>query len=387
MFYPINEDNDFTAFQNESLDEVSIKSISIGLSDLKEEEPRYTIIEKPYIQNKEDEKEQEKKSTRETEEKNSMKDEEEFNDNKDNNNFIIFLTHHKQSNHKDKKTKNNESNNKEKFPQKEEKKNEADNCNNVNNGINIELNIANKNNNIPSIERPLIENGINIQNNNLNNNENINIIPPNNESEISSIENITKANTKTKNKTKDKNIYKLIKKKIKNNSFDYIGKMLRKELLSIAIKFINNKIRIIYKNDMSKFKQFINIDKSKFSHSNVDFDKNFIHYKMSEILSCAVSKKITNYLPNHNKDLVEELINSDQTDYFKKIFDLKFFNYLEHFRGSKFYDLLDGMETIDIFLENYEKNEHKDLIKIINIFEKILDNRKARKPRNKNKKD
>ena len=47
MFYPINEDNDFTAFQNESLDEVSIKSISIGLSDLKEEEPRYTIIEKP----------------------------------------------------------------------------------------------------------------------------------------------------------------------------------------------------------------------------------------------------------------------------------------------------------------------------------------------------
>ena len=91
------------------------------------------------------------------------------------------------------------------------------------------------------------------------------------------------------------------------------------------------------------------------SHSTVEFDKNFLKKKLKEILSEKISEKYSNYPPDKNKKLVEELINSEiGGPYFQKLFELTFLDCLEHIRGTKKFSELMGLMDVEEML-NYEE--------------------------------
>ena len=112
---------------------------------------------------------------------------------------------------------------------------------------------------------------------------------------------------------------------------------------------------------------------------------------METIFSENISTKYSRYSPNHNKDLIEDLLNDKDEKkriIFQKIFKLTFLDCLKYFRGSIILEELSGMKTFYKYCNetNFGNNseEYKNILKLfINNYEKIILDKKARHKRNK----
>ena len=295
---------------------------------------------------------------------------------------------------------------------KEESKisNNNDNINVSNNNDNSEMN------DISHIQASNIEsNGNNIINNTnaQNNNENsevndIDRIQTNNialnrineENNFNIIINSDNHDTDT-NSNKYKNL--IDKKRKRGKEFinelneynpDKILRKIRTMSLRTVIIFINEMIKIIYNNDIRKsilIRQFLEINKKKLSHSSVEFDKKFLYKDLKEILSENISEKYSNFPPDKNKRLVEELITSENGGpYFQKLFELTFLDCLEHIRGTKKFSELMGLMDKDAML-NYEefkidKDQSQTYEFYIYEYENIIKRKKSRNRNSKNQK-
>ena len=175
---------------------------------------------------------------------------------------------------------------------------------------------------------------------------------------------------------------------------DKILRKIRTMSLRTVIIFINEMIKIIYNNDIRKsilIRQFLEISKKKLSHSSVDFDKKFLYKELKEILSENISEKYSNFPPDKNKRLVEELITSENGGpYFQKLFELTFLDCLEHIRGTKKFSELMGLMDIDAMLNYEEFKIDKDQIQTyedyIYEYENIIKRKKSRNRNSKNQK-
>ena len=173
---------------------------------------------------------------------------------------------------------------------------------------------------------------------------------------------------------------------------DNIIKKIRIMILNAIIKFINEKLKIFFNNDLGKgicIKQLLPINRTILSHSSVEYDKEFLNKKLKEILS-PISNKYTNALNTKNKDLIQDLINlEDKGKYFQELFDLSFLDCLKHISGTKYSDLLNDLPNIDNILIQDKKNINEKEINnykyIIYNYELIIEHKKARnkkKPKN-----
>ena len=247
--------------------------------------------------------------------------------------------------------------------------------------------------------------------NNINNNESIN----DSINEMSMTEHIFYKKVQ-RNEDKEDNTVSMkeelsdlnIKSSITDNDKEYIGKKrenknnkythdkLRKRVRIIALKaiiyFVNEKIKTFYKNIGKGLleKQFKEIDKKNLSHSKVDFDKIFLEYKLKEIFSWNISSKITSLLKEHNKNLLDQLINSELGgNYFKELFEMTFSQCLEHIQGKKNYEILNGMMNLGKVMENFcdEKEINDDIFcenfnLIFMNYQELIDKKTPRKPKN-----
>lgn len=170
---------------------------------------------------------------------------------------------------------------------------------------------------------------------------------------------------------------------------------LRRKVKHIVIKsvtdFINEKIKYVYNGNIGHNmlkKQFLISNKKQKSDATIDANKAFLNKSIGDILSVKISKKYTNYEEDHNKKLVEFLKSENNLDTefnFSRFFDLTFLQCLKHYRGTEFYDELNGIICFDEdkkkikdednyipVLENYAKN-----------YENILEKKKSRLKNNK----
>ena len=156
-------------------------------------------------------------------------------------------------------------------------------------------------------------------------------------------------------KNEDKNINK--KRKRKNNedknyiNSNKITKKIRISILNAIIRFINKKLKIDFNNNLGEginWKQFLQISKKDLSHSKINFDKEFLRKTLKEILSFNISEKYSNYIPTHNKNLVNYLLNLDNKgENYKKLFELTFLDCIEYIRGTKYINILNGLDKIN----------------------------------------
>ena len=184
------------------------------------------------------------------------------------------------------------------------------------------------------------------------------------------------------------------KRENKNNKYthDKIRKRVRIIALKAIIYFVNEKIKSFYKNIGKGLleKQFKEIDKTNLSHSKVGYDKIFMDYKLKEIFSWNISNKITSLLKEHNKNLLDQLINSEiGGNFFKELFEMTFSQCLEHIQGKKNYEILNGMMSLEKIIENFcDEKEINDntFCKIFNLvfmnYQELVEKKKSRKPKN-----
>ena len=204
------------------------------------------------------------------------------------------------------------------------------------------------------------------------------------------IENILNNNNNINNNNEEK---KMLGKKRKKKLLcgDNLIKNTRTTLLKYIFDFINEKIRILLNNEIGKsicLKQFIKIEKDKLYHSNVEYDKNFLNKKLKDILSFKISGKYSNFLDNHNINLVQYLISHEKIgNYFQSLFNLSFLNCLDYINGKENNELLNGLPKVDEIIEkeekdldDYEKIFYKDFIKD---YDNIIKNKNSRNQKNK----
>ena len=178
-------------------------------------------------------------------------------------------------------------------------------------------------------------------------------------------------------------------------SDDNMRKKCKNIILKYAIIFINSKIKEIYKGDIgngSLKKQLKILKQNNKIKSTVEIDKIFLEKLLKDILSEDISNRFNNLSSDHNKIMIESLINDkdeEKNKYFNSLFNLTFLNCLNFFNGKVFIKELDGFMTFESIKDSILKKQGKAYVELLeyylNNFKEII-NKKKKKKKNKEKK-
>lgn len=163
---------------------------------------------------------------------------------------------------------------------------------------------------------------------------------------------------------------------------DNLRKKCKNLILKYLLEFINNKIKIMYKDDIGfgEYKKKLKILKQKGKKKEtIYFYHEFIGKKLKDIFSQDISERFSNFSSDHNKKIIESLINEKDDEkraYFTKLFEVKFIDCLKHFIGEKKLEELEGFKTLlnvkDLLLKLYEENYLKHIVYYMKNYEDII---------------
>jgi hypothetical protein len=178
------------------------------------------------------------------------------------------------------------------------------------------------------------------------------------------------------------------KKKHSKYSTDNIIRKIKSYFLIYLLNFINKLIDNKYNGNIGQDileKQLLKIDNKKFSSK---YDKQLLNKTLEIIFSENISGIYQRYNIDHNKVLIIKLLKEEdegKRECFKKLFNLTFIECLKHFRGSEIIEELNGLVSLDKFLNKFEDDiEYQENVKFyVSQIEEIME-RKRKKPKDKN---
>ena len=179
----------------------------------------------------------------------------------------------------------------------------------------------------------------------------------------------------------------------RHNKFsdDNLRRKCKHLVLNSVMEFLNKKIFDLYEGHIGNNiyrKEILTMNKSQKSNSNIEYNRALYNKKISDIFSENISTRYTNYLPQHNKLLIEKLKNEEDENkrtYFNKILDLTFKDYLSHFIGKAFIEELDGMKRFENLRDTLDDDsEYINILRYyLENFQSILNNKNPRKLKKK----
>ena len=203
-----------------------------------------------------------------------------------------------------------------------------------------------------------------------------------------------------KEEAKEQNIGKKTKREgnaTPHNKFadDNLRKKSKHILLTEILNFINAKLKEIYKESLGNgilLKQLLTLNHKEKANILVEDNKNFLKKTLQEIFSDDISRRYTNYPLDHNKNLINNLLNEENEEnkkYFNTLFNLTLSETLEHFQGKKIINELVGLKTYKESLKKYEndKDYHENLLYHLSHFAEIINSKKARQSRKQKNKE
>ena len=186
-------------------------------------------------------------------------------------------------------------------------------------------------------------------------------------------------------------------KKEKNPQSKYSYNNLKRETKHLVIEnvmdFINKKINEVYQGNIGDGlfkKQLMKLNQEQKKNSNAEFNQLFMNRTLKEILSQNITKRIKFYDEDHNKKVIDKIIEEKKDD-FENLFNLTFIDCVEHFIGNKKYEELDGLTLFsnlkNSILEKYKEDGesyYRNLELFMKEFQKKINNAKPRKRKEKN---
>jgi hypothetical protein len=173
-------------------------------------------------------------------------------------------------------------------------------------------------------------------------------------------------------------------------SDDILIRKVKHILINDLLNFTNNKIYEMYNGNISKgifVKKLLTLNQRQIYESKVQYNKEFLNKTLRDILSDDISSRFTLFPLDHNKNLINQLLNEkdeNKREYFNKYFNLNFLECLEHFRGNKIIEELKGLKGINSLDSKYKEDESylKYLKYYFNNFESILNKKRTRNREN-----
>ena len=182
-------------------------------------------------------------------------------------------------------------------------------------------------------------------------------------------------------------------------SDDNVRRKVKRIVFTHLLKYINKQIKIKYNGKIGKgiYKKELQIlNQAQIINSNATFNKELLNKTLYDIFSDKISSRYTNYSEDHNKKIIEELINEEDTEkrtYFQNLFSLTFSDCLEYLNGDKHFDQLNGLELFSEFKEikkDYLKkyDDGEEYVKLLKYYLKkyeIIINKKCPRESSKRK--
>ena len=138
---------------------------------------------------------------------------------------------------------------------------------------------------------------------------------------------------------------------------DNARRKVKRIVFTHLLKYINKQIKIKYNGKIGKGlskKELHILNQAQIANSLITFNKALLNKTLYDIFSDKISSRITNYPEDHNKVIIEELINEEDKEkrtYFQNLFNLTFLDCLEYLRGDKYFEQLNGLELFRDFKE------------------------------------
>lgn len=166
----------------------------------------------------------------------------------------------------------------------------------------------------------------------------------------------------------------------------YSNDNMQRKIKHLIIKNTQDLINYnISEKDFSSPK-LLTLNHEQIFNSKVEFNKAFLQKTLKDIFSENISNRY--HKPSdYNKTLIDNLINSGKEEnkfFFKKLFDVKFIECLEHFRKSKEIEVLKGLTLFDDLI-NYKKDKNfedkayvKGIRQLLMNYETIIGQKKER---------
>ena len=131
---------------------------------------------------------------------------------------------------------------------------------------------------------------------------------------------------------------------------------------------------------------FLKPDQKIIIQTNVEENKKLLDSKLRDIFSQKVSTKAKNYSKqyqlDYNKNFIEKIKNDETRKKTNDILDMTFLQCMEHFRGSKRYEALNGLEKEyeNVIKEMRDEEVYMEsFVEQLNKFEILFSQKKARK--------
>ena len=169
-------------------------------------------------------------------------------------------------------------------------------------------------------------------------------------------------------------------------SDDNLIRKVKCTLIDILSSLINKLLNKFYNNNIGQKdnkKELLKMNQNQITSSKGDYNRNFIFKTLKEIFSHRISTKYTKYSPEHNKNIINQVLKEKRRDLkviFENIFNLRFLDCLGHFRGTKYIKELEEMTNLNEFCNKFENDP--DYIcqfkYFVNNFEDIIFTKKLR---------
>ena len=152
-------------------------------------------------------------------------------------------------------------------------------------------------------------------------------------------------------------------------SNDNIARKIKSKFFSCILNYINSSMIEVEienpkkKSKTKKFKPFfLKPEQEIIKNVNIDFNLNLLNLQLKDIFSKDTSKKVEkNFGSDKNRKLVQKIYNEKNQERVIKILNMTLYQCLEHFRGTKFYEELSGLEKeYDNVIKELEKKEKED---------------------------
>jgi hypothetical protein len=200
----------------------------------------------------------------------------------------------------------------------------------------------------------------------------------------------------TSNSVKDKKLDTKIGQKVKreekeNYSNDNLLRRAKTILFDSLLKYDNYIISKVYNDHIGNgvnIKKLLKINHSQIKNINANYNRDLIKTSQGKIFSENISKRHTYYPEDHNKRLINKLLNENDDDKrktFVNLFSKTLKECIQHITGQK----IEELKGLERFYEN-EINEleegdefKKEIKKFIDNYETIINKKKPRKTKQK----
>ena len=191
--------------------------------------------------------------------------------------------------------------------------------------------------------------------------------------------------TSIKNSKKNK---ELIEEILKKYPLNYLIRRAKKIIFDILLKYDNDIISKVYNNNIGygiNIKKLLRIKHSQIQNTNTLFNKELLKTSQGTIFSSDISSRYTNYPIEHNKLLINKLLNEENIEkrkIFHDLFSKTFLECIENLIGKRKNESLKGLDKYyeNEMMELDEDENFKEVLKkIINDLKNIFEKKKPRK--------